>query len=163
MLGCVVVVGFVMFCTKCGSEGVFKSGFVKGEQRYRCRDCGRQFVPTRHHGKSETQKLTAVLLYINGLSLRTITRLIHVTATAVLKWVRQYAILNYEKPNPQQNSTTVVIELDEAWHYYLKSKKISFGFGRLIVALPIGSLTGNVGIEIAKLFSGCWIGFIDGM
>jgi len=22
-----------MFCTKCGSESVFKSGFVKGEQR----------------------------------------------------------------------------------------------------------------------------------
>jgi len=111
-----------MFCTKCGSESVFKSGFVKGEQRYRCRTCGRQFVPTRHHGKSETQKLTAILLYINGLSLRTIARLMSITATAVLKWVKQYAIENYEKPQPQQNTAAVVIELDEVWHY-LKSKK----------------------------------------
>jgi len=23
-----------MFCVKCGSESVYKSGFVKGEQRY---------------------------------------------------------------------------------------------------------------------------------
>ena len=150
-----------MFCTKCGSENVLKSGFVKSEQRYRCKECGRQFVPTRHHGKSETQKLTAILLYINGLSLRTIARLIHVTATAVLKWVRQYAHENYEKPKPQQ-TTSVVVELDEVWHY-LKLKKISFGFGRHIVALPISSLTGNVGVEIAKHFSGCWIGYDNGM
>jgi len=84
MPGCVVVAGFVMFCTKCGSESVFKSGFVKDEQRYRCRDCGRQFVSTRHKGKSETEKLTAILLYINGLSLRTIARLMRVTTTAIL-------------------------------------------------------------------------------
>jgi tRNA(His) 5'-end guanylyltransferase len=44
-----------------------------------------------------------------------------VTATAVLKWVRQYALLNYEKPKPQQ-TTSVAIELDEVRHY-LKSKK----------------------------------------
>jgi transposase len=161
MFGCVVIVGFVMFCTKCGSESVFRSGFVKGEQRYRCRECGRQFVPTRHHGKGEPQKLIAILLYINGLSLRTIARLIHVTATAVLKWVRQYAIENYEKLKPQQN-TSIVIELDEVWHY-LKSKKTSFGFGKHIVALPISSLTGNVGIEMAKHFKGCWIGYENGM
>ena len=110
-----------MFCTKCGSESVLKSGFVKGQQRYRCKACGRQFVPTRHHGKTQTQKQTAILLYINGLSLRTIARLIHVTATAILKWVKQYTLLNYEKPKPQQ-TTSIVVELDEVWHY-LKSKK----------------------------------------
>jgi hypothetical protein len=84
-----------------------------------------------------------------------------VTATAVLKWVRQYAIKNYQKPQPPTN-TTVVIELDEVWHY-LEMKKISFGFGKHIVALPISSLTGSVGLVIAGLFSGCWIGFADGM
>jgi len=85
-----------------------------------------------------------------------------ITATAVLKWVRQYAIENYEKPQPQQNPVAVVIELDEVWHY-LKSKKTSFGFGGHIVALPISSLTGDVGIEIAKHFKGCWIGYSDGV
>jgi hypothetical protein len=39
-----------------------------------------------------------------------------VTATAVLKWVRQYALENYEKPKPQQNTPAIVIELDEVWH-----------------------------------------------
>ena len=123
MLGCGVRWRFyIMFCTKCGSEGVYKSGFVKGEQRYRCKGCGRQFVPTRHHGKTQTEKLTAVLLYINGLSLRTIAQLMHVTATAILKWVRQYTLENYEKTKPQNNTTAVVIEINEVWHY-LKRKK----------------------------------------
>jgi len=81
-----------------------------------------------------------------------------VTTITVLKRVRQYAILNYEKPQPQQNTTAIVIELDDVWHY-LKSKKTSFGFGRHIVALPISSLTGNVEIEIAKHFKGYWTGF----
>ena len=112
-----------MFCVKCGSGSVCKSGFVKGAQRYKCRVCGRQFVPTRHHGKTLTEKLTAVLLYINGLSLRTIARLMHVSATAVLKWVRQYALENYEKPKPQTTTAAVVIELDEVWHC-LKRKKL---------------------------------------
>ena len=57
MLGCGVGVGFSMFCTKCGSESVYKSGFVKGAQRYKCKVCGRQFVPTRHHSKTQTEKL----------------------------------------------------------------------------------------------------------
>jgi len=149
-----------MLCTKCGSESTFKSGFIKGEQRYRCKKCGRQFVPTRQHGKTQTQKLTATLLYINGLSLRTIARLLKVTATAVLKWVRQYAIENYQKPQPQSN--TVEIELDEMWHY-LGSKKTSFGFGKYIVVLPSNLLTGDVGVVIVGLFCGCLIDYNNGM
>jgi len=125
---------------------------VKGAQRYKCKECGRQFVPSRHHGRSETEKLTAVLLYINGLSLRTIGRLLKVTAAGVLKWVRQYAIENYEKPKPKSNA--VVIELDEMWHY-LHSKKTNSGFGRLIVALPVSSSTGNAGVVIEKPSEKC--------
>jgi transposase len=148
-----------MFCTKCGSESV-KSGFVKGEQKYRCKKCRRQFVPTRQHGKTQTQKLTATLLYINGLSLRTIARLLQVSAPAILKWVKQYALKTYQKPQPQTN--TVEIELDEMWHY-LGSKKTSFGFGKHIVALPTSSLTGNVETTIVKPFCECLTDYVNGM
>ena len=149
-----------MRCTKCKSEQTYKSGFVKGEQRFKCRECGRQFVPTRHHGRTETEKLTAVLLYINGLSLRTIGRLLKVTAAAVLKWVRQYALENYEKPKPVCNA--VVVELDEMWHY-LHAKKTSFGYGKLIVALPVSSLTGNVEAVIVERSKECLNGSSDGL
>ncbi len=71
-------------CKKCGSKNVIKAGFVKGEQRYKCKDCGCQFVPTRHKGKSQEQKMTAVSLYIYGLSLRAIGKLLNVSAVSVL-------------------------------------------------------------------------------
>jgi len=150
-----------MFCAKCGGESVFKSGFVKGEQCYKCKGCGRQFVPTRHHGKTQTEKLTAILLYINGLSLRTIARLMHVTAIAVLKWFRQYALESYGKPKPQTN-TAVVIVLDEVWHY-LKRKKRRFWIWMAYWRSTLGFLTGNVGLAIVGLFSGCFVGYSDGM
>ena len=136
-----------------------KSRVYQERTRYKCRDCGCQFVPTRQHGKSESEKLTAVLLCINGLSLRTIGRLLKVSAAAVLKWVRQYAFENYEKPSP--NASAVVVELDEMWHY-LHVKKTSSGYGRLIVALPVSSLIGNAGVVIAEPSKECLTASADG-
>ena len=44
----------------------------------------------------------------------------------------------------------VIIELDEMWHY-LHSKKTNYGSGKLIVARPVNSLTGNVAIVTKAL------------
>ncbi|MCI8630594.1 MAG: hypothetical protein HFE57_14085 [Firmicutes bacterium] len=52
-------------------------------------------------------------MYINGLSLKTIARLLHTLVISVLSWVRKFALENYEKPQP--SSETVVIQLDEMW------------------------------------------------
>jgi len=71
-------------CKKCESKNAIKAGFLKGEQRYKCKNCGCRFVPTRHKGKSQEQKMTAVLIYICGLSLRTIEKLLNVSAVSVL-------------------------------------------------------------------------------
>ncbi len=54
-------------------------------------------------------------MYINGLYLRTIARLLHTSATSVLSWVRKFALENYEKL--QTSSEAVVIQLDEMWHF----------------------------------------------
>ncbi len=45
-----------------------------------CKNCGYQFVPTLQKGFNEQTKLTACLLYINGLSLRAIACLLHTSA-----------------------------------------------------------------------------------
>ena len=130
----------VLYCKKCGSEQHVKAGLVKGEQRYKCKSCGCQFVPTRQHGKPLIVKSTAVLLYSLGLSMRTIALLFKVSPRAVLVWIRNYARENYERPKPA--SGEVVVELDEMWHF-VHSKKTNFGFGRLIVEIPLNLSTGN--------------------
>ena len=88
----------------------------------------------------------AVTLYTMGLSLNAIARLFKVSTPAVLRWIRLFAEKVYEKPEPRE---AVVVELDEMWHY-LHSKKTNYGSGKLIVALPVNSLIGNVGIVIKK-------------
>ena len=139
-------------CKKCGSEKHVKAGFINKEQRYLCKDCGCKFVPTRHKGKTMREKTIALCLYINGLSLRTIGKIVKADPSAVLRWVRTYAKNNYEKPVPETDS--VVLELDEMWHY-LGSKKLKSGYGRLIVAIPVNLSTGNVEGETLIHFPKC--------
>ena len=130
----------MLYCKKCGGESHVKAGFIKGEQRYLCKECGCKFVPTRHHGKPKKDKLLAVWLYLHGLSFRTIAKLFKVTPKAVHDWVKAFAKENYVKPEPQ--SEAVIVELDEMWHY-LKNKKTKSGSGRLIAAIPVNLSTGN--------------------
>ena len=101
-----------MFCTKCDRENVFKSVLSKANNATNAKNVADNSHPQNTTTKPKPQKLTTTLPYINELSLRTITRLMSVSATAILKWIKQYTLENYKKPKPQTN-TTVAIELDE--------------------------------------------------
>lgn len=133
-------------CPKCQSSITIKSGWHLGRQRHRCKGCGFQFTRIAPRGRPASEKAMAVTLYTMGLSLNAIARLFKVSTPAVLQWVRKFAEKVYEKPEPHE---AVVVELDEMWHY-LHSKKTNCGSGKLIVALPVNSLTGNVGIVIKQ-------------
>jgi len=89
----------------------------------------------------------AILLYTLGLSFNAIARIYGVATSTVMRWVRVFAEKTYEKPEPGQ---VVIIELDEMWHY-LRSKKTNSGYGKLIVAIPVNSLTGSVAIATRAL------------
>jgi len=78
--------------------------------------------------------------------MRTIARTFSVAPSTILYWVRNFALKVYEKPTPEGD---VVIELDEMWHF-IKLKKTNAGYGRLIAALPVNWLTGNVETEVPK-------------
>jgi transposase-like protein len=56
-------------CKECGSEEHVKNGFMRGKQRYRCKACGLSFTDTPLPGKPLAMKVTAVLLYVSGLSM----------------------------------------------------------------------------------------------
>jgi len=141
-----------MTCKKCDSKNHVKAGFVDGEQRYKCKKCGCQFVPTKkQRGKPENTKILAIWLYLHGLSFRAIGKLLQVTHKSVLDWVRLFARKNYIKPEPQGKA--VIVELDEMWHF-LGSKKTRSGYGRLIAVIPINLSTGNVDGETMLHFQG---------
>ena len=45
-------------CKRCGSSSFVKHGFVRGLQRYRCKNCGLNFTATPKRGRSEATKAT---------------------------------------------------------------------------------------------------------
>jgi transposase-like protein len=139
----------IINCKKCSSTNVVKAGKVKENQRYKCKNCGFQFQPNRKKGRPESTKRLAVLLYLCGLSMRTISKIVKTDLHAVYRWIRKFAEYNYEKPEPI--SDAVVVELDEMWHY-VDSKKTNTGFGRLFVAIPVNLSTGSVEGEIMLHF-----------
>ena len=104
-------------------------------------------IAPKNAGKSRLQRfffnfgkllLDAVKLSFGSLVLGAIIRG-DFSPSTVLYWVRNFALKVYEKPIPRGD---VAIELDEMWHF-LQSKKIKFGYGRRIAALPVSWLTGN--------------------
>lgn len=80
-------------CPKCQSDQVVKSGVVKGRQRYNCKKC-HYFFTVLKDGKQidPYYVIKALQLYIEGVSLREIERLIGVSHVSVMNWVRKYKV-----------------------------------------------------------------------
>ena len=127
-------------CKRCGSEEHVRNGFMEGKQRYRCKACGLNFTDTPPRGMPLRVKVTAVLLYLSGLSMNRTAKLLGVSTPSVMTWIEQFAKAYAQKPEPEGQA--VVVELDEMWHS-LKKSGTSSGSGRLGIVLPDGSSTGS--------------------
>ncbi len=127
-------------CKRCGSGEHTKNGRMRGRQRYRCKACGLNFTDTPPRGKPLALKVTAVLLYVSGLSMNRTAKLLGVSTPSVMAWIEQFAAAYGQKPAPEGRA--LVIELDEMWHY-LKKSPTSSGCGRLGIVLRDVSSIGN--------------------
>jgi len=123
-------------CPACGGAVLIRSGHACGRQRWRCKDCGRQFTRTEPRGKPAALKRHAIELYCLGLSMNAVAKRVGVSAQSMLRWVRDHAQQHCPKPEPTGGSTAVV-EIDEVWHFVEKSRKSS-GSGRRSSAAPVG-------------------------
>jgi hypothetical protein len=116
---------------------------MKGLQRYRCKPCGLNFTDTPPRGMPLRVKVTAVLLYVSGLSMNRTAKLLGVSTPSVMAWIEQFAEAYAQKPEPEGRA--VVVELDEMWHF-LKKSGTSSGSGRLGIVLQAEWLTGDAGV-----------------
>ena len=91
---------------------------MRGRQRYRCKGCGLNFTDTPPRGMPLAMKVTAVLLYLSGLSMNRTAKLLGVSTPSVMAWIEQLAKTYAQKPEPEGRA--VVVELDEMWHYLKK-------------------------------------------
>lgn len=109
-------------CKNCGSEKNTKNGYKGEKQRYKCKDCGYNFVcgDNRINLETKSKRAFAVLLYsVGSCSMRFIARLLGVNPSTVLKWLRHEADKLEE---PEISSNIKEIEFDEMWHFIGKKK-----------------------------------------
>ena len=115
---------------------------MRGKQRYRCRACGLNFTDTPPRGMPLQVKVTAVLLYVSGLSMNRTAKLLGVSTPSVMTWIEQFAKDLAQKPEPEGRA--LVIELDEMWHYLKKTRPAKLA-GRVGARSRSGRLAGRGG------------------
>ena len=136
-----------MHCRKCGSEAFVKNGFMAGAQRYKCKKCGFQFTRETPHGKPKRDKILALVLYVSGLSMSAIGKIIGVSSQSVMRWTRMF----YDKFASENDTNAKIdeIEIDEMYSY-INNKAIQSGSGKLLFITLENLSVGNVMIVIPK-------------
>ena len=116
-----------MRCRYCGSEKTYKSGIIKGKQRYKCKDCGKNFLETDGRSKQTTiaKRSLAVMLYtFSKASYNFLAKKIfHCSPTTIMNWVKKASA---EEKMPKITEDIEEIEFDEMWHF-VGSKKTKNG------------------------------------
>ncbi len=109
-------------CRFCGAENTIKYGKVFGQQRFLCRECGRQFVEGRLPEHSERDKFAAFTLAMAGIPKNTIGQLLQVSAQSVLRWIRKIAQDNRLRRG-EYSSRMREINVIELVRYFAKKEK----------------------------------------
>ena len=112
-----------MKCIKCKSDKSVKNGIVSSRQRYKCNDCGYNYtVDHKSDVKSNETKRLALAMYIEGLSYRSIGKILDISYGTVYHWVkdlyyplknnrRQFVVCQYRKPYISKITSKIYINL----------------------------------------------------
>jgi transposase-like protein len=121
-----------MDCPKCQTGQYTKAGFVKGRQRYRCKECHYLYsVTEKTTAKPITMKRCALHMYLEGMGFRSIGRILGVSNVSILKWIRAFG-KQVESIRSEQHID--VIEMDEL-HTYIGQKNTIAGYGLLLIGM----------------------------
>ncbi len=136
-----------MKCISCKSNEKIKNGIVKGKQRYRCKNCGRNYtVEEKSSSPSSSIKRMSLMMYLEGLGFHSIARLLGVSHVSVLQWIKKYGKQCEEIQNKNPVS---VMELDEI-HSYIGQKKTIVGYGLQLIEMRKNTLISLLETGVVK-------------
>jgi transposase len=128
------MVAMMPTCKNCKSEKTVRNGIVRGKQRYRCKECGFNFVEGdgRTNEKIAAKKAMCVLLYtLSKASFNGLARIFDTWPSLVYRWIVEAGV---KLPDTTVPGDIKHMEFDEMWHF-VGSKKEGFGSSKpLIVA-----------------------------
>ena len=89
-----------MMCPRCGSYYVVKNGVsLSNKQKYKCRECNKQFVLNPEKYISEEKKDIIDKLLLEKISLRGIARSVGVSGV----WLQKYVKEKYQEQSEELN------------------------------------------------------------
>lgn len=137
-------------CKRCGSLIVVSNGKVRGQQRYKCKECGYNFVEGDHRERTKPEaKALALLMYSScKASYGMIARLFNVSRTTVLNWIRT---IGKSLPEPEIESEVQEVQMDEMWHYINKKNK-KYGSGEPWTVIETEPSDGLLAIVMLRRF-----------
>jgi len=142
-----------IICKKCGNTDCVKSGYIRDNQRYKCKKCCCNFIIGDNRGKIRPEaKALALLMYGSGkASYGMIARLFKVTRAAVLYWIKS---MGSKLPEPTIDTEIEEVSIDEMWHFLNKKNK-NFGSGGQWIAVTTKPLDGLLAIVMLKHLDHC--------
>jgi transposase len=113
-------------CKNCHSESIVKSGFVRGKQRYKCKDCGFNFIEgdARTNERIAAKKAMCVIFYSLGKgSYNMLAKIFDTWPSLVYRWIVEAGA---KLQTPEISGEIKQMEFDEMWHF-VGNKKTSYG------------------------------------
>lgn len=135
-------------CKRCNSTNFVQNGRVRGNQRFKCKDCGYNFIEGDKREKTRPEaKALALLMYGScKASYGMIARLFKVSRTSVLNWIRT---MGKNLPEPEFATDVKEIQMDEMWHY-INKKNENYGSGEPWIVLETEPSDGLLAIVMLK-------------
>lgn len=121
-------------CPKCGeSDAIVKSGIVNAKQRYLCKRCVYHFTVRKVGKRIDNYYIVkAIQLYLEGLSLREIERVLGVSHSTINNWIKKY---NIRKPDLSIYNPSYKILSFEEMQQFLAQEDVFLNKGVLITEL----------------------------
>ena len=120
-------------CPKCECVEAAKNGILKGRQRFRCKKCGYNYTVDKiGKGISTYYVIKALQLYIEGVSLRELERLLGISHVSVMNWVKKYQVKIPEKNT--YHPTYKILNHKELTEFYANRENLT-GAGMIVTEL----------------------------
>lgn len=124
----------IVICPKCSNEeSIVKSGIVNEKQRYLCKSCAYHFTVRKVGKKIDNYYIVkAIQLYLEGLSLREIERVLGVSHSTISNWIKTY---NIQKPELNVYDPTYKILTFEEMQKFFSNRDVFVDKGVIITEL----------------------------
>ena len=120
----------ILACPKCQDNHIVKSGVIKGRQRYLCKKCNYFFTVNKIGKKIDNYYVTKALqLYLEGLSLREIERILGISHVTISSWIKEY---NIKKPPHSDFHATYKVFKQIELAEYIRNEENLKGSGLII-------------------------------